>query len=74
VRIGDIDDISLDLQAHYLETLMSGQASLKQTDEIEEGDDDSSAGPIAIAIDMSDESTETTQTTPILEKGNSISP
>ena len=74
VRIGDIDDISLDLQAHYLETLMSRQASLKQTDEIEEGDDNSSAGPIAIAIDMSDESTETTQTTPILEKGNPISP
>ena len=60
VRLGDIDDITLDLHGTLLERLddpndASDDGQVDDSD-AEGDDDDASAGPIAIAVDMSEPS------------------
>ena len=58
VRLGDIDDITLDLHGTLLERLddPNDASDDAAVDDIEGDDDDASAGPIAIAVDISEPS------------------
>jgi exoribonuclease-2 len=51
LRLSDIDDISLDIHGQLLRVLDAAQAA---TDDAPEDDDDSAAGPIAVALDVND--------------------
>ncbi|MDO5624163.1 MAG: RNB domain-containing ribonuclease [Pseudomonadota bacterium] len=51
VRLGDIDDIALDVRGTVTEVLAADAPSQTGDDETDEGDD-TSAGPLAIAVDM----------------------
>jgi len=52
LRLGGMDDISLDVQGHFLAVLEAGANAQAETDS--EADEEESAGPIAIALDLSD--------------------
>jgi exoribonuclease-2 len=54
VKLGDIDEITLDVHGTVVERLDTPveAASTTQAEETEEDEDDSAAGPIAIAVDM----------------------
>ena len=56
LRLSDIDDISLDIQGQLLQVFDDAQAP--PTDEVSEDDDDSAAGPIAVAMDVNDRTDE----------------
>ena len=58
VRLGDIDDITLDLHGTLLERLddPNDASDDAAVDDIEGDDDEASAGPIAIAVDISEPS------------------
>ncbi len=52
LRLGGMDDISLDVQGQFLAVLEAGADAQAETDS--EADEEESAGPIAIALDLSD--------------------
>ena len=56
VRLSDIDDISLDISGHVLHILEVDAPSSTEACEIVEDDDDSTAGPIALAMDVNEAS------------------
>jgi exoribonuclease-2 len=57
LRLSDIDDISLDIQGQLLHVLDDAQAH--PAEDVAEDDDDSTAGPIAVALDVNDASDDT---------------
>ena len=56
VKLGDVDEITLDIAGTVVERLDApGDEAIDKPDEApQEGDDEPSAGPIAIALDMSE--------------------
>ena len=54
VRLGEIDDISLDISGHVLHILEVDAPSSTEACEIVEDDDDTAAGPIALAMDVNE--------------------
>jgi exoribonuclease-2 len=56
VKLGQIDEIGLDVGATVIEALDAGSAAAPPENggEGEEGDDEATAGPLAIAVDLSD--------------------
>jgi exoribonuclease-2 len=52
LRLSDMDDISLDIQGQLLRVLDDAQAS--ETDDAPDDEDDSAAGPIAVAMDVNE--------------------
>ena len=57
LRLSEIDDISLDISGHVLHILEVDAPSSTEACEIVEDDDDSTAGPIALAMDVNEAST-----------------
>ena len=57
LRLSDIDDISLDIQGQLLHVL--DDAQVHPAEDVPEDDDDSAAGPIAVALDVNDASDDT---------------
>ena len=57
LRLSEIDDISLDISGQLLSVLNSADASHDDPQDMQamEDDDDTSAGPIAIAVDVNEE-------------------
>lgn len=54
VKLGEIDEISLDISGTLIERLDAGADAQAQADDSGEDDDDAVAGPISIAVDMND--------------------
>ena len=54
VKLGDIDEITLDVHGTVLERLDSAPADSADADESAEDEDDAVAGPIAIAVDVNE--------------------
>lgn len=54
VKLGEIDEISLDISGTLIERLDAGADAQAQGDDGGEDDDDAVAGPISIAVDMND--------------------
>lgn len=54
VKLGEIDEISLDISGTLIERLDAGADAQAQGDDSGEDDDDAVAGPISIAVDMND--------------------
>ena len=57
LRLSEIDDISLDISGQLLSVLNSADASHDDAQDMQamEDDDDTSAGPIAIAVDVNED-------------------
>lgn len=53
-RLGQIDDIALDVGGTVVEVLDADAPVLQPTDEDEDGDEAASAGPLAIAVDVNE--------------------
>ena len=53
VKLGDIDEVTLDVMGTVIERLDALPEAVNESGEVED-DDESAAGPIAIAMDMSD--------------------
>jgi exoribonuclease-2 len=65
VKLGEIDEIALDVSGTVLERLDTPKADAALADESDEGDDEEVvAGPIAIAVDLSDSETAAPENTP----------
>jgi exoribonuclease II len=58
LRLSEIDDISLDISGHVLHVLEVDAPSSAQEAEMVDDEDDSAAGPIALAMDVNEEATE----------------
>jgi exoribonuclease-2 len=54
LRLSEIDDISLDISGHLLHVLEVDAPSSAEEAEMTEEDDDSAAGPIALAMDVNE--------------------
>ena len=54
VKLGEIDEISLDISGTLIERLDAGADAQADGDDNGEDDDDAVAGPISIAVDMND--------------------
>ena len=54
VRLGEIDEIALDVSGTLMERLDGGDAPAALADDTGDEDEDAVAGPIAIAVDMND--------------------
>ena len=54
VRLGEIDEIALDVSGTLMERLDGGDASAALADDAGDEDEEAVAGPIAIAVDMND--------------------
>jgi exoribonuclease-2 len=54
VRLGEIDEISLDVSGTLIERLDAGAEAESEGEDSGEDDDDTVAGPISIAVDMND--------------------
>ena len=54
VRLGEIDEVSLDIHGTVVERLDSTDDTQPVQQDAEEGDDDAVAGPIAIAVDITE--------------------
>lgn len=54
VKLGEIDEISLDISGTLIERLDAGADAQAEGDDGGEDDDDAVAGPISIAVDMND--------------------
>ena len=54
VKLGEIDEISLDISGTLIERLDAGAEAEAEGDDSGEDDDDAVAGPISIAVDMND--------------------
>ena len=59
VKLGDIDEITLDVMGTVVERLDAViETGVQTTADDEDDDDEPAAGPIAIAVDMSDAASE----------------
>ena len=54
LRLSEIDDISLDISGHLLQILEADAPSSAQEAEMVDDEDDSAAGPIALAMDVNE--------------------
>lgn len=54
IKLGEIDEISLDITGTLIERLDASADAQAEGDDSGEDDDDTVAGPIAIAVDMND--------------------
>jgi exoribonuclease-2 len=54
IRLSDVDDISLDISGHLLHILETDAPSSAEQAEMTEDEDDSAAGPIALAMDVNE--------------------
>lgn len=54
VKLGEIDEISLDISGTLIERLDAGADAQAEDDDSGEDDDEAVAGPISIAVDMND--------------------
>ena len=54
LRLGEIDDISLDISGHLLHVLEVDAPSSGEEAEMVDDEDDSTAGPIALAMDVNE--------------------
>jgi exoribonuclease-2 len=54
VKLGDIDEVTLDVMGTVLERLDALPESAEATEDAGDDEDDTSAGPIAIAVDMTE--------------------
>ena len=54
LRLGEIDDISLDISGHLLHILEADAPSSAQVTEMVDDEEDSAAGPIALAMDVNE--------------------
>ncbi len=57
LRLSEIDDISLDISGHLLQLLEADAPSSAEETEVTDDEDDSTAGPIALAMDVNEAST-----------------
>ncbi len=57
LRLSEIDDISLDISGHLLQLLEADAPSSGEETEVTDDEDDSTAGPIALAMDVNEAST-----------------
>jgi exoribonuclease II len=62
LRLSGIDDITLDISGQLMHVLADDAANGSDAADIPEDDDDSAAGPIALAVDVSDATTEAQST------------
>ncbi len=54
IRLSDVDDISLDISGHLLQILEADAPSSAEQTEMTDDEDDSAAGPIALAMDVNE--------------------
>ena len=54
IRLSDVDDISLDISGHLLHILEADAPSSAEQTEMTDDEDDSAAGPIALAMDVNE--------------------
>jgi exoribonuclease-2 len=54
IRLSDVDDISLDISGHLLHILEADAPSSAEQIEMTDDEDDSAAGPIALAMDVNE--------------------
>jgi exoribonuclease-2 len=54
LRLGEIDDISLDISGHLLHILEADEPSSAEVTEMADDEEDSAAGPIALAMDVNE--------------------
>jgi exoribonuclease-2 len=54
LRLSEIDDISLDISGHLLHILEADTPSSAQEAEMTDDEDESAAGPIALAMDVNE--------------------
>ena len=54
VRLGEIDEVTLDIHGTVIERLDAVADAGTQADDAGDDDEEASAGPIAIAVDMSE--------------------
>ena len=54
IRLSDVDDISLDISGHVLHILEADAPSSAEQIELTDDEDDSAAGPIALAMDVNE--------------------
>ena len=54
LRLSEIDDISLDISGHLLHLLEADAPSSAEEAEMTDDEDDSAAGPIALAMDVNE--------------------
>ncbi|PUE31068.1 ribonuclease II [Limnohabitans sp. Jir61] len=54
IRLSDVDDISLDISGHLLHILEADSPTSAEQAEMTEDEDDSAAGPIALAMDVNE--------------------
>jgi exoribonuclease-2 len=54
IRLSDVDDISLDISGHLLHILEADAPSSAEQTELTDDEDDSAAGPIALAMDVNE--------------------
>jgi exoribonuclease II len=54
IRLSDVDDISLDISGHLLHILEAEAPSSAEQTEMTDDEDDSAAGPIALAMDVNE--------------------
>jgi exoribonuclease-2 len=54
LRLSDVDDISLDISGHLLHILEADAPSSAEQTEMTDDEDDSAAGPIALAMDVNE--------------------
>jgi exoribonuclease-2 len=54
LRLGEIDDISLDISGHLLHNLEADAPSSAEVTEMADDEEDSAAGPIALAMDVNE--------------------
>jgi exoribonuclease-2 len=57
IRLSDVDDISLDISGHLLHILEADAPSSAEQTEMTDDEDDSAAGPIALAMDVNEATT-----------------
>ncbi len=71
VRLGDIDEITLDVNGTVIEQLDAAQPDAAAEAEEEDGESDAVAGPISIAVDVTEGDAE--NATPLVPEANSQS-
>ncbi len=74
VKLGAIDEMALDVHGTVLECLDSPADALPLAENAEEDEDDTTAGPIAIAVDVSDAATETENSAPVAPSPDNLAP
>jgi exoribonuclease-2 len=60
IKLGDIDEVTLDIHGTVIERLDAVTESVSDAEDAGDEDDEATAGPIAIAVDMSEGDTDST--------------